>query len=134
MIISKTLNRHFARAILICFTPFAVAVPTSQAAIIDTDVIISGSHAQSNRAHLIGSLNRTELRDQMLSAGINPDQLQERIAHLSDKEVAVLNEQLDSLPAGGSLIGYSVFIFLVLLMTDIMGYTEIFPFVKKTVK
>ena len=41
--------------------------------------------------------------------------------------------QVQDLPAGGDILGVAVLIFLVLLFTDIMGYTKVFPFVKKTV-
>ena len=43
---------------------------------------------------------------------------------------------IDPLPAGGDalgvILGVALIVFLVLLITDIMGYTDIFPFVKKT--
>jgi hypothetical protein len=41
---------------------------------------------------------------------------------------------MDQLPAGGDavgvLIGASLFVFIVLLITDILGFTDVFPFVK----
>jgi hypothetical protein len=42
-----------------------------------------------------------------------------------------LATNMDQLPAGGdSFIGALVFIFIVLLITDLLGLTSIFPFVK----
>ena len=44
-------------------------------------------------------------------------------------------DQIERLPAGGSaigvIIGAALIVFLVLLATDILGYTDVFPFVKK---
>jgi hypothetical protein len=41
---------------------------------------------------------------------------------------------MDKLPAGGDglgiLVGAALIVFLVLLFTDIAGYTDVFPFVK----
>ncbi|HEX2531678.1 MAG TPA: PA2779 family protein [Burkholderiaceae bacterium] len=38
---------------------------------------------------------------------------------------------MDSLPAGGdSVIGVIVFIFVLLLITDILGLTKVFPFTR----
>ncbi|WP_455217062.1 PA2779 family protein [Kaarinaea lacus] len=133
MRLPKTVTRNIARALLICFAPFALFAPVSQAAMIGTDQVISGTQAQADRAHLVERLSRAELADQLLAAGVDPGQLVARIDNLTDDEVAMLNEQLDQLPAGGTVLGYAVFIFLVLLVTDILGYTDIFPFVKKTV-
>jgi hypothetical protein len=134
MKLPKAVTRNIARAMLICFAPFAVFAPVAQAGMIGTDQIISSTQAQSDRAHLIESLSRADLADQLRSAGVDPVQLQDRVASLTDDEVAMLNEQLDELPAGGSILGAAVFIFVVLLITDVLGYTEIFPFVKKTAK
>ena len=129
MKLPKALTRNIARAMLICFAPFAMFAPVSQAAMIGTDQIISSTQTQSDRAHLIETLNRADLADQLRSAGVDPVQLQDRVASLTDDEVALLNEQLDQMPAGGGILGVAVFVFVVLLITDIMGYTDIFPFV-----
>jgi len=128
-----SVTRNIARAMLICFAPFAMFAPVAQAGMIGTDQIISSTQTQSDRAHLIESLSRADLADQLRSAGVDPVLLQDRVASLTDAEVAMLNTQLDELPAGGGVLGVAVFIFVVLLITDVLGYTEIFPFVKKTV-
>jgi hypothetical protein len=43
--------------------------------------------------------------------------------------------QLDQLPAGqsavGAVVGAIVIIFLVLLVTDLLGLTNVFPFVRR---
>ena len=63
--------------------------------------------------------------------GVNLVQARERIAALTDAEVSVLAAEIDQAPAGASeLIGTLVLVFVVLLFTDILGYTHIFPFVK----
>ena len=51
-------------------------------------------------------------------------------AALSDDEVAQLAARMDSLPAGGEIIGALVLIFIILLITDILGFTKVFPFTK----
>ena len=133
MRLPKTVTRNVARALLICFAPFAMFAPVTQAAMIGTDQVISDTQAQADRAHLMDMLSRADLADQLRSAGVDPDHLKGRVNSLTNDEVAMLNEQLDQLPAGGNIVGTAVFIFLVLLLTDILGYTDIFPFVKKTV-
>jgi hypothetical protein len=50
---------------------------------------------------------------------------------LSDDEVAELSARIDALPAGGDgIVGAIVLVFLVLLLTDIVGLTKIFPFTR----
>lgn len=133
MKLPKTVTRNIARALLICFAPFAMFAPVSQAAMVGTNQVISDSQSQADRAHLKEMLSRADLASQLQSAGVDPINLKARIDNLTNDEVALLNEQLDQLPAGGDVLGTVVFIFLVLLLTDILGYTDIFPFIKKTV-
>jgi len=57
-----------------------------------------------------------------------------RVESLTDQEAAEIAAQIDQMPAGGSalgtLVGAAILVFLVLLVTDILGYTDIFPFIK----
>jgi hypothetical protein len=58
-------------------------------------------------------------------------QARERAAALTDAEAAQIVSNIDDLPAGGvGIIGAILIVFLVLLLTDILGYTKVFPFTK----
>jgi hypothetical protein len=52
------------------------------------------------------------------------------VAALTDEEARQLAGQVDSLPAGGDVLGVLLTVFLVLLITDILGFTKIFPFTR----
>jgi len=90
--------------------------------------------ADSAKARIIGLIERSDVRAQLQSLGVNPADAKARVAALSDAEAAQLAARFDSLPAGGdggaSIIGAAVLIFLVLLLTDILGFTHVFPFTK----
>jgi hypothetical protein len=66
--------------------------------------------------------------------GVNPEEAKARVDSLTDQEIAEIAARIDHLPAGGNgigtIVGAAVLIFLVLLITDILGLTDIFPFVK----
>jgi hypothetical protein len=51
------------------------------------------------------------------------------VAGLTDAEVARISQQIDTLPAGGDALGVVVLIFVILIITDALGVTDIFPFV-----
>jgi hypothetical protein len=69
---------------------------------------------------------------------VNPEEAKARVDSLTDQEIAKIAARIDQLPAGGDglgvIVGAAVLIFLVLLLTDILGITDIFPFVKKVDK
>jgi len=65
---------------------------------------------------------------------VSPADVKARVAAMTDQEVTQLAGQIERLPAGGDGVGgvlfLVVFVFLVLLITDILGFTKIFPFTR----
>jgi hypothetical protein len=49
---------------------------------------------------------------------------------LTDEEVQKVAGKLDKMPAGGDVIGILFTIFVILLVTDILGFTKVFPFTR----
>ena len=97
------------------------------AGIVGTEAVIAGAE----RGQLAGVLQRDDVKVRLQAMGVDPAQVQARVAALSDEEAAQLAAQLDELPAGGSdFLTVALIVFLVLLFTDIMGYTKIFPFTR----
>lgn len=130
---TNTAKRLIAKWLLVCFTLISCTLPTAQAAMIGTEQVLGLQQAQQERAKLASLLQRQDLQEQLLALGVDPQDVQNRIGSLSDQEVAALNQHMDELPAGSGIIGTLAFIFVLLLVTDILGYTNVFPFVKKTV-
>jgi hypothetical protein len=77
---------------------------------------------------------REDVRSALSAQGIDLLEAEARIASLSNSEVIAVVDEIEQLPAGGNAVGIIVgavlIVFLVLLVTDILGYTDIFPFVK----
>jgi hypothetical protein len=76
-------------------------------------------------------LARAEVREALAARGVDPAQVQARVAALSEEEARVLADRLDQLPAGGSdILGIIFTVFIILLITDILGLTKVFPFTR----
>ena len=88
----------------------------------------------TQRDGLLRLLDRADVQTQLQTYGVTAEQARARVAALSDAEAAQLASQIDSLPAGadigGALITAILVVFLVLLLTDILGLTKVFPFTK----
>lgn len=108
--------------------------PVANASIIGTDDLVAEQQSVIERDTLLSALERDDVKQMLIQKGVDPENAKQRVASLTDEEVIALNEQLDDLPAGSGVVGAVVFVFLVLLVTDILGYTDVFPFVKKTHK
>ncbi len=87
----------------------------------------------NSRARINSLLERQDIQAKLAAYGVNVSEVKARVAALSDQEAAQLASQIDKAPAGGdggALIGAALIVFLVLLITDILGYTHVFPFTK----
>ena len=108
------------------------------AAMISSEDTFYQIKAQGARDHLKTLISRSDIKKSLISRGIDPDEAMARVDSLSDSEVISVVDKINQLPAGGdalgALIGAALIVFLVLLITDLLGYTDIFPFVKSPKK
>jgi len=110
--------RRLIAALLIVSTT-AASLP-AQAAMIAAD---------ADRQRIAAALERADVRELLAASGVDFKQAQARVAALSDAEAAELAARVDELPAGGiDALAVVLVVFLVLLISDILGYTKIFPF------
>jgi hypothetical protein len=107
---------------------------SAMAALIGTESVVNADGAKDARKYLKSVLAREDVRNALVSQGIDPGEAKNRLDGLTDEEATRLADQLQELPAGGgfftTLLIVVLIVFLVLLATDIAGYTDIFPFVK----
>ena len=105
------------------------------AAMIDTEAVLDIDRAQSARIYLETLISRQDIREILVSRGIDPEEARARINSLSDSEVNAIADKVEQLPAGGIfeiLLVAALLVFLILLFTDIAGHTDVFSFVKKS--
>ena len=60
---------------------------------------------------------------------MNPEVVLERAGSLTDAELARINQAIDMHAGGDSVLGILLIIFIVFIITDAIGATDIFPFV-----
>lgn len=132
------LQSRFMRfvALVVAFAMTSVALPVvpAQAAMMTTDQVIEGQALADERARVMDFMAREDVRRQFQALGIDPDEAARRTANLSDAEIQDIAGRMGELPAGqdalGVIIGAILIVLLVLLITDLLGVTNVFPFVK----
>jgi cytochrome c1 len=129
-----SLRRHLAFALATLMFVLTGPIETARAALITTEQAIEATAAEGDRERVKAFLARDDVRTQMVALGVDPVEAANRVAGLSDAEVRQIAGHLDQLPAGqnaiAAVIGAALFIFLVLLITDLLGLTDVFPFVR----
>lgn len=116
----------------------SAGLQVAQAALITTEAVAvqsvdaqAAAHTAASRVHVMEMLNRADVAQALMDKGVDMDAARARVASLSDTEVVALADQLDTAPAGASdVLGVIIFIFVVLLITDILGFTKVFPFTR----
>lgn len=129
----KPIMRITSRIVLVCFLLVSFQ-HAALAGIVSTADIVDRQAVQLEKQRLAELLSQQQVQSQLVAMGVNPDDAQQRLQNMTNEEVQAFAAQMDELPAGSGVLELAVFVFLVLLVTDLMGYTDIFPFVKKTVK
>ena len=129
----RRIAKPISHFVIFAFLWLGLQLPAAQAGIVGTEVIVNTAQAQLDRTQIMNLLDRKDIQEQLVSHGVTAEQAKARVDSLSDAETHTLANQLNTLPAGGdsSILGVIVLIFLVLLVTDILGLTNVFPFVKK---
>jgi hypothetical protein len=129
----RRIAKPISHFVIFAFLWLGLQLPAAQAGIVGTEIIVSNAQAQQDRTQIMNLLDRKDIQEQLISHGVNVEQAKTRVDSLSDAETHTLANQLNTLPAGGdsSILGVIVLIFLVLLVTDILGLTNVFPFTKK---
>ncbi len=122
----KGFNRCIACVLMFCTIGLGTPLPAS-AGIVTTNQI----YASAERERVKNFLDRAEVRDKMQALGVDANAARARVDALTDNEVAQLAGRIDQLPAGGNdVLGVLLAVFIILLITDILGLTKIFPFTR----
>jgi hypothetical protein len=128
----RRIAKPISHFVIFAFLWLGLQLPAAQAGIVGTEIIVSNAQAQQDRTQIMKLLDRKDIQEQLISHGVTAEQAKARVDSLSDAETHTLAGQLNTLPAGGdSVLSVIVLIFLVLLFTDILGLTSVFPFTKK---
>ena len=131
----KTLRAYLSTlliaALVITSLPVAAA-PTAPQSIdlVSTQSVLSADRAGADRERINEVLARADVQDQLLKQGVDLDEVEARVAALSDAEAQQMAEQLEQLPAGAGVVGALFAVFIILLVTDILGLTDVYPFTR----
>jgi hypothetical protein len=129
----KRTTRWIASLAAACIS-FAGFVQTAQATLITTEQVAATEgvrSASAQRDYVNATLARADVAAGLQERGVDLEQARARVAALTDDEVAVVAHTIDTAPAGAAdVLGVLLTVFIVLLVTDILGLTKVFPFTR----
>jgi len=124
-------SKLLSYSLIISTLCMSIWIPSAQASIIGIDQITDSQVATQNRERVRSFFDREDVRTQLQARGVSAESAKARVDAMTDNEIASINGHIDSLPAGGvDILGFFLLIFIILLITDILGLTQVFPFTR----
>ncbi|WP_295359799.1 PA2779 family protein [Arenimonas sp.] len=104
---------------------FAGTTSLANATLISTQQAVAVESRAAQEAQVREALAREDVARMMVEMGVDPSDVDGRIASLSDAELAQLHGQLEELPAGGVLAVLGI-VLVVLIVLELTGAIDIF--------
>ncbi len=128
--LTRLLSPLLILALVIGSLPAIAAVPAADQGLVGTTTLLDAQSSQQDRDKIRRVLAREDVQQQLLLQGVSPAEVENRVAALSDAEARQMADRLDQMPAGASVVGALFAVFIILLVTDILGLTDVYPFTR----
>ena len=130
-------QRSKSTGVFLVILMIMVAVPYQSvlAAMVETeatlDITVKGQEARNAIKTILA---REDAQAALRAQGIDPLEAMARVDSLTDAEAQRIVDEIEELPAGGGFLGAFLIvvgiIVIILIITDAMGYTNVFTFVR----
>lgn len=98
----------------------------AHAGMIGTEQALAAQARAENLATVQTFMARNDVRAQLVEWGVEPAQATDRVAQMSDAELQQVAMNIENQPAGGGVLVIIGVVFLVLLILELVGVTNIF--------
>jgi hypothetical protein len=122
--------KRLTASILIASTALLGMPMVAQAGIVSSEQSFAPQTQSDARDKVTALLAREDVRAGLAERGLSTELAQERVRAMTDEEVATLAGRIDQAPAGGDVLGLLFTVFIILLVTDILGLTKVYPFTR----
>jgi hypothetical protein len=109
--------------ILFTFTYVSILSP-AYSTMISSDELLSDFQAAEVRSDLAALFDREDVQKELIKRGVDPASAKLRISSMTDSEIAMLTHEMEKLPAGQGVLGVIAIVLVILLLTEILGFTN----------
>ena len=120
-------KRFLALVLMLSMT--SLSVSNVHAGMVSNHQVMHQAQQANDQAQLLQNLQREDVQAQLAELGVSAADIELRIAQMTPEEISQLNQQMNELPAGAGVLGFVLVIFIVFVITDVIGATDIFPFI-----
>lgn len=111
---------------LLQFLFLSGVMPAARAGMIPTKALIESTSQDDTKSRITNMLAREDVRSELIGRGVDPNEVTKRLSTLTAAELATIRRNIDEMPAGAGALEVIGIVFLVLLILELVGVTNIF--------
>ncbi len=100
----------------------------AMADVVSSEQVLASQQFNYNKQQVMSFVNDAAVQNKLVALGVSPAVAQQRIANMTNDELIALNTQLNDMPAGG-IVDTVVTVLVVVAVLDLMGLTDVYPFI-----
>ena len=120
-------NKFITTGILGMMLIFSMGQAT--AGVYSSEQVIANQQHQYNKQQVLSFVDTAEVQSKLMQLGVSPEDAKQRIAAMTTAELDTLNNELNDMPAGG-IVGTIVTVLVVIAVLDVLGITDVYPFIR----
>ena len=123
--------RLICRFLVVSLIALGLPLQSAHAGLIGTDTVAKAEKTKLDRERIGTFLDRADVQAQLSKMGLRGADAKARADSMTDEEVQRVAGKIDQLPAGGTdVLALLLVVFVILVVTDILGLTKVFPFTR----
>lgn len=120
------LRKSITSLVVVAFTLLSIQAPV-MAGVVTAEQMMAEQRIDQTRESVQNFLSRDDVKAQLVARGVDVGAAQSRVASMSAAELAAMQQQIDSMPAGEGVLGLVIALLVIFMLLDIAGVTDIFP-------
>ncbi len=109
---------------------YLVCSTIANAGVISSEQVIAEQQQAYDKQELLAMISSGEVEEKLVALGVTPLEAKTRIANMTDQELVQLNHEINDIPAAGGIAGTIVTVLLVIAILDLVGVTDVYPFIR----
>jgi hypothetical protein len=110
-------------------TLLSISIGQATAGVYSSEQAIVSQQYQYNKQQVLDLINTSEVQQKLMNLGVSPEDAKLRIDSMTNSELTAFNQQMNEMPAGG-IVGTIVTVLVVVAVLDLMGLTDVYPFIR----
>jgi uncharacterized protein HemX len=115
--------------VLVSCVALILTLGQASAGVLSSEQVMLQQQHQFSQQQVLAFVNTTEVQQKLVELGVDPEDAKQRIAGMTTAELDALNSQLNEMPAGG-IVGTIVTVLVVIAVLDLLGVTDVYPFIR----